>query len=818
MPELPTGTVTFLFTDIEESTRLLEELGDRYGDALSSHRRVLRGAFSRRGGVEVDTQGDSFFFAFARASDAVAAAEEAHAELAGGPVRVRMGIHTGEPIATDEGYVGVDVHRAARVCAAGHGGQVLMTQTTRDLLPELELRDLGEHRLRDLSAPQRIYQLGSTDFLPLRTLDATNLPVVTSSLLDREAEIDDLVALLSNGSRLVTITGAGGTGKTRLALQVAAELVGAMEDGVFWVPLADLSDPELVLPTVAQTLGAQELTSSVRNRDALLVLDNAEHLLGAAGALADLLGAAPRLRLLVTSRAPLHLSGEREYPLDPLPDDDAVMLFVERARGYGRQLGPNGAVVAICRRLDGLPLAVELAAARTKLLDPTALLDRLEHALPLLTGGPRDAPERQQTLRAAIEWSYGLLDERARRVFRCLAVFVGGCSLEAAEELCQADLDSLAALVDLSLLKPAETDRFVMLETIREYALERLDASEEAEKLHEKHAQMFTELAERARRELGGLDRAHWEARLETELGNVRAALVWASENRPELLRRLARSLRIFWNTHGYFREGRTWLERSLQAGADGLERAEILGGLGWICRAMGDWDGAEAAAVERHRLAEELGDAKNLTAALGLQAVLAEERGDVAGAERLHRTCIEISRTRADGRPERHGGDYAEFLLRQERYDEAAVLFEECLSAARARRDTFLVGRYTADIGGLALVKNQPEYAVRLLTEAVRILHRFGERYYSVYCFPALAESFAALGAHERGARLVGAADALLEGSGLELWPEGARRRNATVSSLRTALGDARFAELSAEGAALTFEEAVELALSSAD
>jgi predicted ATPase len=816
MRTLPTGTVTFLFTDIEGSTRLLSELGDDYVEVLAEHRRVLRDAFARHGGVEVDTQGDAFFVAFPRASDAVAAASEADAGLAGGPVRVRMGIHTGEPIVTEEGYVGVDVHRAARVCAAGHGGQVLLTQTTRDLLPGFALRDLGEHRLKDLSEPQRLYQLGSADFLPLKTLDATNLPIVASSLLDREGEIQELVSLLSNGSRLVTVTGPGGTGKTRLALQVAAELVGAMSDGVFWVPLAALSDPALVVPTVAQTLGAtEEVTASVRDRDALLLLDNAEHLLDAAASLAELLAAAPRLRLLVTSRAPLRLSGEREYPLEPLPDADAVMLFVERARAIGRELQPNGTVAAICRRLDGLPLAVELAAARTKLLDPATLLDRLEHALPILTGGPRDAPERQRTLRAAIEWSHELLDEQARATFRRLAIFVGGCSLEAAEELCQADLDALAALVDLSLLKPIGTDRLIMLETIREYALEQLEASGEAEELREQHSSMFTELVERARLELGGPERARWEVRLETELPNIRAALAWASEWRPELLRRLVGSLRIFWNTHGYLREGRGWLQRALETGADGLERAELLGGLGWICRAMGDREGAAAAAEERLQLSRALGDAKNLSGALGLQAVLAEEGGDLERAEELLKACIEISEAQGDpGRPERHRGDYAEFLLRQGRYDEAADLFEECLAAARERGDTFLVGRFTADVGAMTLIEGRPVDALPLLSEGVRVLYGFGERYGTVYCLPLLAEAFAALGAREKGARLVGAADAQLEESGLALWAEGVRRREGIVADLRAALGEARFGALWAEGAEMSFDEAVEYAL----
>ena len=819
MRTLPTGTVTFLFTDIEGSTRLLSELGERYADVLADHRRALRDAFARHSGVEVDTQGDAFFVAFARASDAVAAASEAHAALAEGPVRVRVGIHTGEPIVTDEGYVGVDVHRAARVCAAGHGGQVLLTQTTRDLLAGLELRDLGEHRLKDLSEPQRLYQLGSDDFLPLKTLDTTNLPIVTSSLLDREAEIGELVSLLSNGSRLVTVTGPGGTGKTRLALQVAAELAGAVEDGVFWVPLADLSDPELVVPTVAQILGAKgELTESVRDRDAVLLLDNAEHLLDAAAPLAELLSAAPRLRLLVTSRAPLHLTGEREYPLEPLPDEDAVMLFVDRARAIGREVQANGTVAAICRRLDRLPLAVELAAARTKLLDPSTLLDRLEHALPLLTGGPRDAPERQRTLRAAIEWSHELLDEEARAIFRRFAVFVGGCSLETAEELCQADLDSLGALVDLSLLKPVGTDRFLMLETIREYALEQLEASPEADELREKHAHMFAELVERARLELSGPERASWEARLETELPNIRAALAWASEHRPELLHRIVGSFRIFWNTHGYLREGRSWMERALETGAEGLERAEILGGLGWICRAMGDREGAGAAAEERLELSRALGDAKNLSGALGLQAVLAEEACDLERAEELHQACIEISRSQgAPGRPERSAGDYAEFLLRQGRYDEAVELFEECLAAARERGDTFLIGRYTADIGALTLIEGRPADALPLLSEGLRVLYALGERYGTIFCILLLGDASARLGARDKGARLMGALDAQLEETGLVLWRIGVRRRELTVADLRGDLGEERFATLAAEGAAMSFDEAVEYALTDA-
>jgi tetratricopeptide (TPR) repeat protein len=355
-----------------------------------------------------------------------------------------------------------------------------------------------------------------------------------------------------------------------------------------------------------------------------------------------------------------------------------------------------------------------------------------------------------------------------------------------------------------------------MLETIREYALERLEASQEAERLRERHAGHFTELAERARRELGGTERARWEARLETELANVRGALTWASERRPDLLHRLARALRIFWNTHGYLWEGRGWLERSLANGAEGLERTEILGGLGWICHAMGDRDGAAVAAEERLRLAGALGDAKNVSAALGLQAMLADEDEDLERAERLYKERIAIGRAQgAAERPERQSGDYAEFLLRQGRHAEAGRLFEECLSAARERRDTFLVGRFTADVGALALVEGRPEESLRLLSEAVRILYGFGERYYTVWCLPLLAEAFAALGAADKGARLVGAADVQFEESGLWLWAVGAQHREATVANLRASLGEARFAALYAEGAAMSFDEAIEYALS---
>jgi len=441
--ELPSGTVTFLFTDVEGSTKLLHELGaERYAGTLAEHRRVLRGAFAAHGGVEVDTQGDAFFVAFATARAALAAAEQAQAQLA---VPVRMGIHTGTPLLGEEGYVGVDVHRAARIAAAGHGGQVLVSASTASLI-DRGLRDLGEHRLKDLSAPERIYQAGEEEFPPLKTLYRTNLPMAAYPLIGREPELAEVLSLLRDGTRLVTVTGPGGTGKTRFALQAAAELADEFADGVFWVPLQALTDANLVLPAVAQALDARgDLETFLRERHTLLLLDNFEHVLDAAREVAELVTTCPRLRLLVTSRAPLRIAGEHDLPLDPLPDGDANALFVERALAAGRRVEADETVVALCRRLDNLPLALELAAARTKHLDPAALLDRLDRTLPVLTGGRRDAPERQRTLRATIEWSYDLLDQEASRLFARLSVFAGTFSLESAEEVCDADLDALAA-------------------------------------------------------------------------------------------------------------------------------------------------------------------------------------------------------------------------------------------------------------------------------------------------------------------------------------------------------------------------------------
>ncbi len=564
--ELPSGTVTFLFTDIEGSTKLLHELGDDYADALAEHRRALRAAFEAHEGVEVDTQGDAFFVAFARAGDALAAAREGQESLAAGPIRVRMGLHTGEPIVTEEGYVGIDVHRAARIAGVGHGGQVLVSQSTVALLDPSNslLLDLGEHRLKDLTAPERIWQLGDAEFAPLRSLNATNLPVAASPLVGREKEVRDLAGLLSGSARLVTVTGTGGTGKTRLALQVAGELVGELGGGVFFVPLAGVPSADLVAGAIASTVGLLDLRD-LRDRRDLLLLDNFEHLLDAAPAIAELLAGSSRLKVLATSRAPLRIEGEREYPLEPLPDDQAVDLLTQRALAVRPDFVPDEAAREICKRLDGLPLAIELAASRLRSLGSDALLERLERRLSVLTTGRRDVPERQRTLRATLEWSYDLLDAGLQRAFERLGVF-STFSLEAAEGVADADFDTIDALVEASLLKHVGGERYLMLETIRELALERLEASGEADDVRRRQIVFLTRLAERANLTIEGEGPMRHEL-VVPERGNVRAALEWAVESgEVELGLRLAGALENFWMTTDPA-EGTHWVEALLARG-----------------------------------------------------------------------------------------------------------------------------------------------------------------------------------------------------------------------------------------------------------
>jgi predicted ATPase/class 3 adenylate cyclase len=662
MAEAPTGTVTLLFTDIEGSTRLLHRVGDAYAGLLAEHRRLLDEAFARHEGVVLDREGDAFFVAFAFAKDAAAAAGDAQRALAahdwpgGEEVRVRIGLHTGEPRSVEGRYVGLDVHHAARVMAAGHGGQVLVSETTRALLDDATaLRDLGEHRLKDLSGPQRLFQLEidglPREFPPLKTLDnrPTNLPVQPNELIGRERELDEAAALLRNGLRVLTLTGTGGTGKTRLALQLAAEVVEAFPNGVFFVSLAPVRDWELVAPTIARALGLREqpgetvletLDGYLADKELLLVLDNFEQVLAAAPAVAGLTASAPGLKLLVTSRTPLRLSGEHTYPVPPLELAESVQLFAERAHAAALEFAVTDenedAVAEICRRLDGLPLAIELAAPRIRSLPPPALLRRLDQRLKLLTGGAQDLDERQRTLRATIEWSYELLPEAERELFAQLGVFVGGARLDAAEALCESIgidvLDGLHSLVEKSLLRQrADADgepRFWMLETIRDYALEVLDEVGAPGDARRRHAEWFVALAEEA--DVGSRtgDQAAWFDLLDADNANLRAAIDWAEETRNTDQRlRLATALWGFWATRGRIAEGSRVLEEAL--GLVEARPARALLGLCTLRLLRGESEGLADDIAEALRSCEELGDDYSLAQAWNLQGRL---HGSVLG------------------------------------------------------------------------------------------------------------------------------------------------------------------------------------------
>ena len=771
MRELPTGTVTLLFTDIEGSTRLLQQLGNHYDGVLTECRQLLRAAFHQWKGHEVDTQGDAFFVAFPRATDAVSAAVDMQRALAayvwpeGVTVRVRMGLHTGEPQLSAENYIGLDVHRAARIMSAGHGGQVLLSLTTRDLvehdLPEgVSLRDLGEHRLKDLQRSGHLYQLViaglSEDFPPLKTLNsrANNLPIQLTQLIGREKEVARVLHLLRREDiHLLTLTGPGGTGKTRLGLQVAAELSDAFPDGVHFVNLAPISDPTFVVPTIAQTLAVREITDQplldllkafLHEKHLLLLLDNFEQVVSAATYVAELLVTCPKLKVLVTSRAVLQVRGEQEFAVPPLqlPDPKhlpdlvalsqygAVALFIQRAQSVKPEFQVTNAnapaVAEICVRLDGLPLAIELAAARVKVLPPPALLARLGQRLTVLTSGARDAPARQQTLRNTIEWSYHLLEADEQRLFQRLSVFVGNCTLEAVEAVCSAldtanaaglVLEGVASLIDKNLLQQIEQTqgepRLVMLETIRGYGLEALAVSGEMEATRQAHAAYYLVLAEKTEPEPRGQPQAIWERRMEREYDNLLAAWQWAVEQgksgqRVEMILRLYGVLMRFSMGHSNMSEGSIFLTRAL--------------------------------------------------------SLITFKQGDVVTAQ---------------------------LLTKEIRHQLGTTLWLALLAQGAARMGDYTTAR---------------ALSVRSLTLASKV----GDNRDIVLYLEGLADVVAAQGESTWAARLWGSAEALRETMGTPIWPIERARYERTVAAARASLGEKAFAAAWAEGRGMTPEQAL--------
>jgi predicted ATPase/class 3 adenylate cyclase len=820
--DLPTGTVTFLFTDIEGSTRLLQDLGDRYGPVRDAHAAILRRAIRDGHGVEVSTEGDSFFAAFASPAAAVRAAVAAQRGLAGHrwppgfPVRVRMGLHTGEGALGGDNYSGIDVNRAARVAAAAGGGQVIVSDPTRvlverDLPDGVSLRELGTHRLKDLNLPMRLHDLViaglPADFPAPRTLDARpgNLPAQLTSFVGREEETAEAVRLLGR-ARLLTLTGAGGSGKTRLALHVGGRLQPGYRDGAFFADVSSVTDPALVPSVLARAVGVPEaagrpvlaaLCDHLRDRQLLLVVDNFEQVAEAGAVLERLLGVAPGLRVLATSRVALAVTGEQELVVPPLelPDlrrprdldalghTEAVRLFVERAQAVRpafRLTGENAPTVAeICARLDGLPLAIELAATRIKVLTPAQILPRLERRLSLLTGGARTLPDRQRTLRGAIAWSHDLLPDPERRLFARLSVFAGGWTLESAEAVCGPEglgldvLDRLASLVDQSLVlgtgPAAGQARFSMLETIREFGQERLAAGGDLEPVRRRHAEHFLELAVAAEPHLTGADQGEWLDRCELEQANLRLALRWAADaGQADRAQEAAGALWRFWQQRGHLAEGRLRLQEALalpSGQGPAPARAKALAGAGGIAWWQEDIAAArrfyqEALAIERR-----LGDPSPIADALYNQAFVVAAGGDFEAAFRLWEESLELFQQAGD----EAGVARADWMLAMRdlvagHWDRRVAKAEEAVASWRRTGDRFRLGDGLVWLAVVDARAGRPAEARSALAEARELAAEADSPMGMVSVLIGLSYVARWEERYQEAMRLAGAADALRE------------------------------------------------------
>ena len=892
------GTVTFLFTDIEGSTRLEQQVGTpRYSELRERHRAILREVFTAHEGVEHGTEGDSFFVVFASARAAVAAAVAAQRRLADEPwpedesVRIRIGIHTGEAELAGGSLVGLDINRAARIAAVGHGGQILVSEVTRALvephLPaDVRLRDLGAFRLKDLLGSEHVVQVDADDlprdFPPLRTPDArpNNLPTQLTTFVGRGAELDEAARLLST-TRLLTMTGPGGTGKTRLSLQLATMVADDFADGVFFVPLEPIRDPMLVMPRIATAVGVNEaaarpiaetLAEWLRDRQLLLVLDNFEQVADAAPIVTDLLRAASKLKIIVTSRAALRVSGEQEYPVPGLPAPPdltqlsgldrmhlpgesraldlaalnqyaAVRLFIERAvavrPGFSVTNANAPAVAAISARLHGMPLAIELAAARIKLLSPDAILARLEHQLDVLAAGARDLPARQQTLRGAIAWSYDLLDEDARRLLDRLSVFAGSCDLESAEAVCGpvAELggelvDGLMALADQSLLKVEEAadgePRFRLLDTIREYAAERLTERGETAAIQDRHGEWFLALAEQAATEMSGPEQRRWLDRLEIEHDDIRAVLD-RSMARPEPMRaiRLGFAMWRFWQKRGYLTEARrrlTSMEAAPWSRDDPRLRAKLMEALGGACW----WQGDLTEMKERYK------EALDLWLALGDEAEIANAyyngsfsfaMPDSAGGadpdpDRIGLGYIEQARERfhrlGDLRGEANSlwalGNYHYF---QNHIGNGIDQFRQALEMFR-RTEDLTMEAWALHMLGTGLLRNgDVDEARQHIEHAMRHFHAVGDAAGLTLTLDDMSAVAVADGDLVRAARLRGAARNLTNetGTGLASYVED-KFESGIRPQVRSQMSAEEVDRFGAEGAAMTLDEAVAYAL----
>jgi predicted ATPase/class 3 adenylate cyclase len=842
--ERPSGTVTFLFSDIEGSTRLLHDLGaDRYRGLLDDHRRLVREAVADAGGTEVDTQGDAFLVAFGRADHAARAAIEMRRRLASHvwpddqQLRVRMGIHSTAAALGDEGYVGIGVHRGARICAAGHGGQVLVSNATAELLRDadapFELIDLGLHRLKDLAEPEHLFQLSAEDmadrFPPLRSLDnrPTNLPVQPTPLIGRQRELEEIAAMLRrDGVRMLTLTGAGGSGKTRLALQVAADLLEDYRDGVFHVPLATVSEPSLVLPAIADALGisegaGQSLSSYLARRQILLVIDNLEQVASAAAELAQLLASAPGLRMLLTSREPMHVSVEQVLPVEPMASKDAVALFAARAAAmlpsFVLTADNIAAIEQICARLDRLPLAIELAAARINVLSPDAMLARLSDRLKLLTGGARDQPARHRTLRDTLGWSHDLLTGAERELFSCLSVFAGQFGLDAIEAVCDADLDVLGSLVDRSLVR-RDGERFEMLSTIREYAVERLEERADASAMRERHAGFFEAVAERAYSERHRLSGAMADV-LALDHDDLREALDWLSRTDARRFGRLAGHLGWFWHVHSHFAEGRARVDAALAGvpnDSDDEDRARLLSAATELAAWQGDSDVAERFGADAMATWRALGrtvEVGHVLYDLGWGHFFAGE--DDAARDRLE-ASLEIHQSRGDLLlTNRARLGLLQVLVAVGDTETVKWIGPEALAMSQALGDRWSEHFAHHFLGDCAVMEGDVAEAERRYRLSLEAAWQTGDQVESCYELQGMAMAAAASGDATRALRLASAADSNIRKLGVDhVPPFWVALVDRHVAMARGRLGEDRADAVWAAGSAMSMQAAVTEAL----
>jgi predicted ATPase/class 3 adenylate cyclase/Tfp pilus assembly protein PilF len=910
-PRAAEGTRTFLFTDVEASTRLWEQRPAEMRIALKRHDLLLRAAIESHGGHVFKTMGDQFCAVFKAAADAVAAALAAQravqTEAWDGiePLRVRAVLHTGVAEERDGDYLGPTLNRTARLLEAGHGGQTLLSLVTqelaRDYLPQgIGLRDMGEHRLKDLERPERVFQLLAedlpADFPPLRTLSTlpNNLPHALTSFIGREREIAEVKQRLVHPhprsarvpgrypTRLLTLTGVGGTGKTRLSLQVATEVMAEYADGVWLMELAPLADPALVPHAVATVLSVREepgqplmqtLVRHLKAKHLLLMLDNCEHLLAACAQLADtILKQCPDVTILASSREGLAIAGESLYrvpslslpepdhrsPGDPdllpaLAQSEAVQLFVDRAAavrpGFALSRSNALAVVEICCRLDGIPLALELAAARVRALSVEQIASGMGDLFRLLTGGSRTALPRQQTLRAAIDWSYDLLSEPERMLLLRLSVFAGGWNLEAAEAVCSDGgvgsdlseicnpgcplptawvpgaiirneelLDLLTSLVDKSLVQHEERKgeaRYRLLETVRQYGRDRLVEGGEAGTVRRRHLEWCRELAQRS--DVLGPDQRECLERLDSELDNIRTGLEMALASEPIAALELAGGLGRFWSVR-HWTEGRAFLERALLAasGAPDEARAEALAWAGRLKWQQGDYEAAKAVLRSSLELYRRLGDLGGVAFSLNNLGNVAWGLGEYGAARALHTECLSIWREVA---PDKSGtavslNNLGTDALAQQDYEAARAAFEESLALSRQQGSQFEAAWALEGLGNLACAEEQYGTAQAWFADSLAVAREIGDKGRVAGCLAGLAQVAAAAGDAERAARLFGAAEALRQAIGAPIHPAESALYEGSIEVIRSRLGRQAFEAAWAEGRAMPPEEAMAMAL----